>query len=86
MQLRPKTGEHDQFTLGDITLNTETHEVRKNNLEVHLTQKEFALLEYLLRNKGKVCKRTLIIEQVWDIHFEYNTGVLMFISMPFERN
>jgi len=76
VQLRPKTGEHDQFTLGDITLNTETHEVRKNNLEVHLTQKEFALLEYLLRNKGKVCKRTLIIEQVWDIHFEYNTGVI----------
>jgi len=29
-----------------------------------------------LRNKGKVCKRTLIIEQVWDIHFEYNTGVI----------
>jgi len=39
VQLRPKTGEHDQFTLGDITLNTETHEVRKNNLEYTLHKK-----------------------------------------------
>jgi len=32
--------------------------------------------EYLVRNKNKVCRRTLIIEKVWDIHFEYNTGVI----------
>ena len=41
-----------------------------------LTQKEFALLEYLLRHKGKVCRRRSIIEQVWDIHFEYNSAVI----------
>jgi len=41
-----------------------------------LTQKEFALLEFLMRNKGAVCRRTRIIESVWDIHFEYNTGVI----------
>jgi two-component system copper resistance phosphate regulon response regulator CusR len=76
VQLRPKTGEHTIFTLGDITLNTENHQVQKGNQEIHLTQKEFALLEYLLRNKGKVCRRTRIIESVWDIHFEYNTGVI----------
>ncbi|MBL6448734.1 response regulator transcription factor [Fulvivirga sp. 29W222] len=76
VQLRPKSGEHYKFNLGNITLNTNTHQVFKNDEEIALTQKEFALLEYLMRNKGKVCRRTRIIESVWDIHFEYNTGVI----------
>lgn len=76
VQLRPQSGGHSLFTLGDITLNTNTHQVFRGEEEIHLTQKEFALLEYLLRNKGKVCRRTRIIERVWDIHFEYNTGVI----------
>ena len=76
VQLRPKTGEHSIFVLGDITLNTETYQVHKGSLEINLTQKEFALLEYLIRNKGKVCRRSRIIESVWDIHFDYNTGVI----------
>lgn len=76
VQLRPKSGEHSVFKLGDITLNTATHQVFKSEEEINLTQKEFALLEYLMRNKGIVCRRTRILESVWDIHFEYNTGVI----------
>ncbi len=76
VQLRPKSGEHSVFNLGNITLNTATHQVFKSEEEINLTQKEFALLEYLIRNKGIVCRRTRIIESVWDIHFEYNTGVI----------
>ncbi|OBX25398.1 DNA-binding response OmpR family regulator [Gelidibacter algens] len=76
VQLRPKSGEHSVFKLGNITLNTATHQVFKSDEEISLTQKEFALLEYLIRNKGIVCRRTRIIESVWDIHFEYNTGVI----------
>lgn len=76
VQLRPKTGEHEQFTLGNITLNTATHQVFKGEEEIPLTQKEFALLEFLIRHKGTVCRRTRIIESVWDIHFDYNTGVI----------
>ena len=76
VQLRPKSGEHSVFKLGDITLNTATHQVLKGEEEISLTQKEFALLEYLIRNKGMVCRRSRIIESVWDIHFEYNTGVI----------
>ncbi len=76
VQLRPKSGEHSIFMLGPITLNTTTHQVFKAEEEISLTQKEFALLEYLMRNKGVVCRRTRIIESVWDIHFEYNTGVI----------
>ncbi len=76
VQLRPKSGEHSVFKLGDITLNTATHQVLKGEEEIGLTQKEFALLEYLIRNKGMVCRRSRIIESVWDIHFEYNTGII----------
>ena len=76
VQLRPKSGEHSVFNLGNIVLNTGNHQVLKDGEEINLTQKEFALLEFLMRNKGMVCRRTRIIESVWDIHFEYNTGVI----------
>lgn len=76
VQLRPKTGEHSVFTIGNISLNTSTHQVFKGTEEINLTQKEFALLEYLLRNKGIVCRRSRIIETVWDIHFDYNTSII----------
>lgn len=64
------------FKVGPIELNIEKHVVIKNGLPVELTQKEFALLEYLLRNKGKVSRRTRIIEKVWDIHFDYDNSVI----------
>ena len=76
VQLRPKTGEQSEFRLGPIVIDTQSHQVFKGDEEIKLTQKEFGLLEYLLRNKGKVCRRTRIIESVWDIHFEYSTGVI----------
>jgi DNA-binding response OmpR family regulator len=76
VQLRPKLGGQVLFSLGNISLHTEKHQVLKDHKEIVLTQKEFALLEFLMRNKGTVCRRTQIIEQVWDIHFEYNTGVI----------
>lgn len=76
VQLRPKSGEHAIFTLGDITLNTNNHKVFRDSKEISLTQKEFALLEYLMRHKGSVCKRSQIIKTVWDIHFDYNTSII----------
>ena len=76
VQLRSKTEKLEELTLGTIKLNLNTHQVTKNNIEIPLTQKEFSLLEMLIRNKGKVCERTKIIESVWDIHFDYNTGVI----------
>ena len=78
VQLRPApvAGPPERFTVGPIALDVSSHRVYKDGTEVMLTQKEFALLEYLLRHKGKVCRRQHIIENVWDIHFEYNTGVI----------
>jgi DNA-binding response OmpR family regulator len=64
------------FSAGDIEMNIEKHSVTKNGQSVELTQKEFSLLEYFLRNKGKVCRRTRIIEKVWDIHFDYDNSVI----------
>lgn len=74
--LRNKTGEQNIFAARDILMDTEVHQVTKKGQPVELTQKEFALLEYLLRNKGKVCRRTRIIEKIWDIHFEKDTSVI----------
>jgi two-component system, OmpR family, copper resistance phosphate regulon response regulator CusR len=74
--LRSKTGEQTVFRYKNLEMNLETHRVIKNGVEVDLTQKEFALLEYLLRNKGKVCRRTRIIEKVWDINFDHSTAVI----------
>ncbi|MCB0656509.1 MAG: response regulator transcription factor [Saprospiraceae bacterium] len=77
VQLRPAYEvEHDQFTLGDILLDATAHRVFKGGREITLTQKEFALLKYLLQHKGNVCERTQIIRDVWDIHFDYNTSII----------
>ena len=64
------------FSAGDIVLNIEKHKVTQKGNQIELTQKEFSLLEYFLRNKGKVCRRTRIIEKVWDIHFDYDNSVI----------
>lgn len=74
--LRNKTGALHIFEAGVIRLDLDAHQVTNNSHPVELTQKEFALLEYLLRNKGKVCRRTRIIEKIWDIHFDKDTSVI----------
>ncbi len=73
---RPKNGNQIIFEAGDIRLNTDVHVVTKKDKPIELTQKEFSLLEYLLLNKGKVCRRTRIIEKIWDIHFDKDTSVI----------
>ncbi len=74
--MRGKDGENSIFKYGDIVLDVDSHRVTKTGINIELTQKEFALLEFLLRNKGKVSRRTRIIEKVWDIHFDYDTSVI----------
>ena len=74
--LRNKRGQQNLFTSGTIQLNADAHQVTKNGNLIELTQKEFALLEYLLRNKGVVCRRTRIIEKIWDVHFDKDTSVI----------
>jgi DNA-binding response OmpR family regulator len=64
------------FTIADIEMNIEKHTITKSGKPVELTQREFALFEFFLRNKGKVCRRTRIIEKVWDIHFDYDNSII----------
>jgi DNA-binding response OmpR family regulator len=70
------SNESQIFTLGNITLDKSKFQVLVDQIEVSLTQREFELLAYLIKNKGSVCTRNKIIEDVWDIHFEYDTGVI----------
>ena len=64
------------FTVRNLEMNLDKHTLTKDGELVALTQKEFALLEFFLKNKGNVCKRTSIIEEVWDIHFDYDDSVI----------
>jgi DNA-binding response OmpR family regulator len=64
------------LTLGHITIDLNKHQVLANGVVVSLTQRELELLTYLVRKKGHVCSRNQIIEDVWDIHFDYDTGVI----------
>lgn len=68
--------QQETLELGPMEINTLNRSVAANDTEIALTQKEFDLLCYLVRNKGRVCSRTEIIQNVWNIHFEYDTGVI----------
>jgi len=76
VQLRSKSVLISVLQLGSLSLNPEKRELKKGESIINLTQKEFDLLAYLMQNKGKVCTRAAIIENVWDIHFDYDTGVI----------
>lgn len=66
--LRRPTGIADEtLTVGDLTLDTKRHTVRRGTREIALTRKEFGLLEYLLRNPGVVLTRGMLMEHVWDM-------------------
>jgi two-component system response regulator ArlR len=75
VQLRGKNQE-GILKLGKVVIDTQKYTVTVEDKEVVLTQREFELLSYLVKNKGKVCSRTDIIQDVWDIHFDYDTGVI----------
>lgn len=69
-------GEATMLKLADLELELLERKVKRADKEVQLTQKEFALLEYLLRNKRKVMTRTQISEHVWGIDFDTGSNVV----------
>ncbi|ABB24074.1 MAG: DNA-binding response regulator [Pelodictyon luteolum] len=75
-RLRQNTPTTGPLTAGALWLDPETHRAGCNRHDLTLTPKEFALLEYLLRNLDRVCTRSRIIEHVWDIHFDADTSVI----------
>lgn len=63
---RPKNSTGSTYEVADLSLNTLTYEVKRENKKINLSSKEFALLEYLMRNNNQVVSKDQIIEHVWD--------------------
>jgi len=76
VQLRNNTQNDDSLSAGTLNMNTVTHQAFCSNNEITLTPKEFSLLEYLVRNKNKVCVRNRIMNDIWNIPFETDTSVI----------
>ncbi|MCU7489940.1 MAG: response regulator transcription factor [Ignavibacteria bacterium] len=73
---RKETEKSLSLKAGDLTLDLQTHSVKRNGVEISLTPKEYAVLEFLLRNKNKVISRTRLSEHVYDYHFDTDTNVI----------
>ncbi|MCL4637569.1 MULTISPECIES: response regulator transcription factor [Olivibacter] len=61
---------------GELEMNLHTRIVKRGNVEINLTPKEFKLLEYMIRNKGRVLPRVEIAEKVWDTTFDTGTNFI----------
>ncbi|MEP3049643.1 MAG: response regulator transcription factor [Roseibium sp.] len=75
---RPKTAEQVEttYTVGDLTLDRMKHSCRRGDAEIPLQPREFRLLEYLMKNAGQVVTRTMLLENVWEYHFDPQTNVI----------
>ncbi len=64
------------YRVGDLELDRLAHEVKRGGKEILLQPREFRLLEYLMKNAGQVVTRTMLLENVWDYHFDPQTNVI----------
>jgi two-component system OmpR family response regulator len=80
--------------VGDLTLDPATRQVHRGDSAIAMTAKEFALLEYFMRNPEQVLSRTRLIEHVWDFAFDGDPHVVNVyvgylrekIDRPFKRS
>ncbi len=68
--------EPTRITLGNLSINLLTREVTRGNKKMDLQPMEFSLLEYLMRNAGRVVSKTMIMEHVWDYNFDPETNIV----------
>jgi len=68
--------EPTRLVYGDLTMNLLTREVTRGGRKIELQRLEFSLLEYLMRNAGRVVSKTMIMEHVWDYNFDPQTNVV----------
>ena len=75
---RRKAGEKavTKLTCGELEMDLLTREVKRAGKVIELQAREFALLEYLIRNHGTVVTRTMLLEHVWDYNFDPQTNVI----------
>ena len=68
--------EPTRLAVGDVNMNLITREVYRGGEKIDLQPLEFSLLEYLMRNTGRVVSKTMIMEHVWDYYFDPQTNVV----------
>jgi two-component system, OmpR family, response regulator len=64
------------YAVGDLRLDRLSHKVMRGSEDILLQPREFRLLEFLMQNAGRVVTRTMLLEKVWDYHFDPGTNVI----------
>jgi two-component system OmpR family response regulator len=72
----PAQTEKSQLKVGDLELDLVRRTCRRQQVAIDLLPREFALLELLMRNEGRVLTRTMLLERIWDLHFDPQTSVV----------
>lgn len=72
----PANDKQTQLVAGDLRLDLLTRKVMRSRQEIDLQAREFRLLEYMMRHKGQVVTRTMLLENVWDYNFDPQTNVI----------
>ncbi len=70
------SGEPTSYRVADLELDRLSHRVTRAGQEIPLQPREFRLLEYLMKHAGQVVTRTMLLENVWDYHFDPQTNVI----------
>ena len=65
-----------QLRVGDLVLDTITHKAKRGSVEIELTAREYALLEYLMRNADRVLSRSVITQHVWNYNFATDSNLV----------
>jgi len=75
---RRRTGRNEEtvYRVGELELDRLSHRVTRADAEIALQPREFRLLEYLMKHAGQVVTRTMLLENVWDYHFDPQTNVI----------
>ena len=73
---RRERGVPAPLKVADLSLDVVSHEVTRGGQRIELTSREYSVLEFLLRNRGRVVTRTSMIEHVWDMHFDSDTNLV----------
>jgi two-component system OmpR family response regulator len=68
--------EETHYKVGGLELDRLSHKLTRNGKEITLQPREFRLLEYLMKHAGQVVTRTMLLENVWDYHFDPQTNVI----------
>jgi two-component system OmpR family response regulator len=86
--------ERTTLRVADLRLDLARHQCKRGSVTIDLLPREFALLSYLMQNEGRVVTRTMLLERVWDFHFDPQTSVVEThisrlrakIDRPFDRS